>query len=271
MHALTIDGQTYAVEFEGFARPLRVLGDEVELPPWSWARHFEGLRKSVRSHAGRLDLDVVEFGDELLAAARVPARAWDRLRPLALWWSHGCAPDEHHGPPECDANGRWWIGPHTWARLRAWTWAERLAVLRECLHDEGFDVVGQLERMVERCVVALESGEGPLALTELDAGATRRLCAAVVELNHPSARVDPLVELPPVLAERTLRLCGVLGWTLERVLDMPAARVEELLALLDRSEGRAARKPEAQPKPGPRLADHPDATVFLFVPEGDTP
>src|SRR5688572_22165106 len=142
MHALRVDGQTFAVEFEGFARPLRVLGDEITLPPWPWARHFESLRRSVRSHSGRLELDVVEFSEELLAAGRVPTAARDRLRPLALWWAQGCDPDMPEAPINCDASGRCRIGPHGWARLRAWTWAERLAVLRECLHDEGFDVVG---------------------------------------------------------------------------------------------------------------------------------
>jgi hypothetical protein len=110
-------------------------------------------------------------------------------------------------------------------------------------------------------------------LAELDAAATRRLCAAIVALNHADATADPFAGLPAALVAATLRLCGALGWTLERVLSTPAPEVERLLALLDRVEvaqGSAQRRVRArsQAPSRPRIADHPDAVVFLFEDDG---
>lgn len=309
MQELIIDGHSFAIAFAGFAQPLRTRiestgeSHEVALPPWPCARHLAGLRKHLYLDGQRLALDATGYADDLLAWAEVPESLRSGLRPLALWWALGRAPgsaDSDGEPnselaaapaaepgPQLDAEGWAALGSGMRAQLRSWTWGERLAAQQAQLENtpEGldFDAIAYLERMLATCVQRLENATGEaVALTELDAGATRTLFAAVTAINHPDRQTTaPLAELPATLAAATLRLCAALGWPPGRVLALPASEVDALLALLDAAEGHgpdglagglslrpraaAPAKPWVTTVPArPRVADHPDAVVILF-------
>lgn len=312
MQELIIDGHSFAIAFEGFAQPLRTRiestgeSHEVALPPWPCARHLEGLRRYLYLDGERLALDAASYADDMLAWAEVPEPLRERLRPLALWWALGQAPDSDNRSDNLSGTGRavapdagGWVtlGPALRAQLRPWTFGERLAAQRAQLVDTGgdldFDAVAYLERMLRACVQRIESAAGePVAIEALDAGATRTLLAAVTALNHPDRQaMAPLAELPAAMATATLRLCATLGWPPGRVLALPAAEVDALLALLDAAEGHGAaglsndspgglagrlslRPAASVPAPArhraaampgrPRIADHPDAVVILF-------
>jgi hypothetical protein len=297
---LIIDGHSFAIAFAGFAQPLRTriesTGEscEVALPPWPCARHLDGLRRHLYLDGERLALDAAGYADELLAWAEVPESLRERLRPLALWWALGRAP----GPTDsdagsgtgADADGWVTLAPGLRAQLRPWTWGERLAAQHAQLEDTpdglDFDAVAYLERMLATCVQRIENAAGEaVAFEALDAEATRTLFAAATALNHLDRQATaPLAELPATLAAATLRLCAALGWPPSRVLALPAAEVDTLLALLDAAEGHGASgglpgrlalrpaapvsapvKPRVSTVPArPRLADHPDAVVILF-------
>jgi hypothetical protein len=299
---LIIDGHSFAIAFEGFAQPLRTRiestgeNHEVALPPWPCARHLEVLRRHLYLDGERLALDATSYADDVLAWAEVPEPLRERLRPLALWWALGQEPDSDNGPetgPSAvpDAGGWVTLGPGLRAQLRPWTFGERLAAQRAQLADTGgdldFDAVAYLERMLRACVQRIENTAGEaVAIEALDAGATRALLAAVTASNHPDRQVmAPLAELPAAMAAATLRLCAALGWPPGRVLALPAAEVDALLALLDAAEGAAgnasglagrlslrpaapvtapARHRAAAMPARPRIADHPDAVVILF-------
>lgn len=300
MQELIIDGHSFAIAFAGFAQPLRTriesTGEscEVALPPWPCARHLDGLRRHLYLDGERLALDAAGYADELLVWAEVPESLRERLRPLALWWALGQAPgptDSDAGPGTgADAEGWVLLGPGLRAQLRPWTWGERLAAQRAQLEDTpdglDFDAVAYLERMLATCVQRIENAAGEaVAFEALDAEATRTLFAAATAMNHPDRQATaPLAELPAMLAAATLRLCAALGWPPGRVLALPAAEVDALLALLDAAEGYGASgglpgrlalrpaapvsapaKPRGSTAPArPRLADHPDAVVILF-------
>jgi hypothetical protein len=323
---LIIDGRSFAIAFAGFAQPLRARVEstgesrEVALPPWPCARHLEGLRRHLYLDGARLALDATAYADELLAWAEVPEPLREQLRPLALWWALGRAPGPDHADnrsdanlgsgtasdlgaepavlPERDADGWIALGSGLRAQLRPWTWGERLAAQRTQLEQtpEGldFDAVTYLERMLAACVRQVENAAGEaVPLEALDAEATRTLLAAVTAMNHPDRQATaPLAELPAALATATLRLCAALGWPPGRVLALPAAEVDALLALLDAAEGYGPGGPgdrlagglalqpraPAPPRPWattvparPRIADHPDAVVILFGNDEDEP
>lgn len=337
MQELIIDGRSFAIAFAGFAQPLRARVEstgesrEVALPPWPCARHLDGLRRHLYLDGARLALDAAGYADDVLAWAEVPEPMREQLRPLALWWALGRAPEAdqpdarsdsgtsadalagtdagpdagfdpgHDAPPARDADGWIALGPALRAQLRPWTWGERLAAQRARLEQtpEGldFDAVAYLERMLAACVQRVENAAGEAVPLELlDAGATRTLLAAVTAMNHPDRQATaPLAELPPALATATLRLCAALGWPPGRVLAMPAAEVDALLALLDAAEGHgpdgpggpggrlaggltlqprapAPARPWVTTTPArPRIADHPDAVVILFGNDEDEP
>jgi hypothetical protein len=311
---LVIDGHAFAIAFAGFARPLRARiespgedGIEVALLPWPCARHLDSLRRHLYLDGERLALDVAGYAGDVLEWAEVPAPLHARLRPLALWWALGLGPDAgadgagvgagrvSAGAGEAvepaavpDAEGWVALAAGLRAQLRPWTWGERLAAQRTQVQGTpdglDFDAVSYLERMLAACVQRVRTATGEaMAVEALDAEATRRLLAAVTAMNHPDREaMAPLADLPAALAAATLRLCAAMGWTPGRVLAMPAAEVEALLALLDAAEGhgadgagsrfagRFAPAPRARPQrpagppPRPRIADHPDAIVILF-------
>lgn len=279
MQSILVDGLRWEFEFAGFATALRARSElaEIELEPWPYARHLAALREHLRVGADGLELDGSGYADAVLAQARVLRREGEGgqplLRALALWWASGLIPGQRELDAGPDHAGWVDLGEDRMARVREWTWGERLSAQQSSLRAEGtaqleFDPIGYFDALRKACVCELldrRSGERLEldALDDLDAGATRRLLAAIVALNHTDATSDPLALLSPALAAATLRLCATLGWTLDRVLASPAVEIERLLALLDRVDTTPARHHQ----PGPshrRIADHPDAVVILF-------
>ena len=277
MQELIIDGHSFAIAFEGFAQPLRTriesTGEslEVALPPWPCARHLDGLRRHLYLDGERLALDAAGYADEMLAWAEVPAPLRERLRPLALWWALGRAPSLDNGTetsPDAgpvgvpDAEGWVTLGPGLRARLRPWTWGERLAAQRAQLADTAdgldFDAVAYLERMLAACVQRIENAAGDVvALEALDPAAARTLMAAVTALNHPDRQATaPLAELPPLLdAAEGYGAHGAGRLSLRPAVPVPAP-----------PKHKAATAPAR-----PRIADHPDAVVILFGNDEDEP
>ena len=228
MQTIIVDGLCWEIEFGGFAAPLRgrlasrrgAPADlEVELRSWSCARHLDTLRRNLQIVNGKLALDGQRYADTLFDEVGTmskgedlnPARAL--LRPLALWWAHGVAPGEAAHDPTPDARGWVHLDLRRTARVRAWTWGERLVAQRTNLHganghgaqrDEqlDFDAVGYLEAMLRACTCELhEDGvAGAVTVEQLDAGATRGLTTAVMAINHPNAGTDPLEQLSPAMA-----------------------------------------------------------------------
>jgi hypothetical protein len=281
MQTLVIDEQSFAIEFSGFSQPLRarLLGDgsaAIELRPWRCIDHLDQLRSTLRVGDGGLELDADAYADAVLDRSAASEGDRDLFRGLALWWASGREPEARR-EPAARVDGDGWValdGEGTSARLRTWTWGERLAAQRQHLHvddDAGesaveFDPVDYLVAMLERCLVELR-GPAAASWTQLDARASRRLLAALVDLNHVDDKSDPLSTLSPALAASTLRLCAALGWTPQQVLAAPAPEVQRLLSLLDKTQGsppsRPHRRAPAQPR-RPSVADHPDAVVILF-------
>ena len=272
MQDLMIDGRAYSLAFAGFDRPLRVqrAGSraEVVLSVWPCSRHLSSLRQHLHVVGGSLALDRDGFADSVLDWSRVPDTERDGLRPLALWWARGMSPETSgaelaRGQDSLAFDDDGWtvLRPGLRARLRVWTWGEKLAAQRACLHRPGFeqaspepdqeqgrefdfDPVGYLERMLEACVTAVDGGDeaprtrGSLApgdglTANLDAEATRQLLAAVTALNHPDSVIDPLSDSSPAMAAATLRVCAVLGWTPGQVWATPAPDIDRLLALMN--------------------------------------
>lgn len=296
MQTIFIDGLRWELDFAGFATSLRASSElgELRLRPWSCAEHFGALRRHLKMGERGLELDGHGYADDLLASASIERRTHESgeslVRGLALWWAAGVAPGERERAPRPDAEGWLALDDHRSARMRAWTWGERLLAQRAQLNqgegerERDFDPLGYLEALLRACVVELvdlvdHGAAEPLELELLDAGAMRLLLRAVTELNHPDADDDPLARLSPALAGSVLRLCAALGWTPERVLATPAVEVQRLLGLLDRVElglpagvERPAARSSGRPRVSsrrPRIADHPDAIVIQFEgPEG---
>jgi len=287
VQTIFVDGLRWELDFAGFATSLRARSElgELRLRPWSCAEHFGALRRNLKMAERGLELDGHGYADELLASATIERRTDERgeslVRGLALWWAAGVAPGERDRAPRPDAEGWLALDHDRSARVRAWTWGERLLAQRAQLNEDedqrDFDPLGYLEALLRACVVELVDRRAaePLELESLDPGATRLLLRAVTELNHPDDD-DPLARLSPALAGAVLRLCAALGWTPERVLATPAIEVQRLLGLLDRVEvGRPAARSGGRPRVASRrrrIADHPDAIVIEFGgPERSSP
>ncbi|HVI03512.1 MAG TPA: hypothetical protein VM869_32685 [Enhygromyxa sp.] len=287
MQTIIVDGVRWELDFVGFATSLRASSElgELRLRPWSCVEHFGAMRRHLRVGERGLELDGPGYADDLLSSATIERRVHELgeslVRGLALWWAAGVAPGERERAPRPDADGWLALDDDRSARVRVWTWGERLLAQRAQLNEgEGerdFDPLGYLEGLLRACVVELvdRRASEPLELESLDAGATRLLLRAVTELNHPDPDDDPLAQLSPALAGSVLRLCAALGWTPERVLATPAFEVQRLLGLLDRVEvGRPAARSSGRRRAGsrrPRIADHPDAIVIQFDgPEGSS-
>lgn len=295
METVVIDDRAYEVEFAGFDRPLRGrvrdeaeagIGAGVTLAPWSLGRHLAALRRHLRTGGPRregLGLDRAGYADEVLAEAGVVEAERARWRPLALWWALGLGVKGEPLLPPVEGEPGVELGRGLRAVLRRWTWGERLGVLREtCVEVDGeidFDVVGYVEAMLRMCLVRIDAAVAPASAPgALDAQAGRRLVEAVIALNHPESDLrDVIAALPPSMAAATVKLCAVTGWLPGQVLAMPAAEVERMLALIERSSPassavsrREVHREEVKPVRGrsglrpSRVADHPDAVVLVF-------
>jgi len=273
MQEVRIDGRPYAVDPGGVGQPLRarVGADEVVLPVWTWGDHRRALRRHLRVEVDRLVLDETGYAHELLQLGSVDPAHWDELVPLALWWSAGAAWAADPSEPQV-RDGWVSLGGGVRARVRGWSWRERLTALRECVTEEGshwsVDPLAIVERLVDMGVVELE-GPGKLVAAGLDAlevGLVHRLLVALTRLSlpRPVAEREPLLA-DPRLAGAILALCRALRWTPSQVLEAPASEIDELRALLghEPAQPRAAAVVERPVRRG-GLHAHPDAVVLVF-------
>ncbi len=256
-HVIDIDGLVYATDFQGFDKPMNArsaTGATVRLQPWPLSAHLAALDESVVATARGLALDAGEFSRRVMVHSAVAEDAQTSFSPLALWWASG-------GETSPTAlGGGWYDCGGVRVHLRPWTSGERFQAMSRCrradVDGERFDLGAYLRAMLAASVAAVEPAR---ALDELDSGATRSLLDAVVALNvvSPEALADSIPDTPE--ADRiTLRLCRALGWTPSQVWATPAAEVDRLLRLLDRT----AAAERTTPARAVRLADHPDATVI---------
>lgn len=273
MQEVRIDGRPYAVDPGAVGHPLRarVGVDEVVLPVWTWGDHRRALRRHLRAEADRLVLDETGYAHELLRHGSVDPARWEELVPLALWWSAGAAREAD--PSELPMRDGWVsLGGGVRARVRGWSWRERLTALRECMTEEGLhwsvDPLAIVERLVDTGVVELEGPE-ELAVSRLDAlevGLVHRLLVVLTRLSlpRPPAEREPLLA-DPRLAGAILALCRALRWTPSQVLEAPASEIDDLRALLGH-EPAQPRVTAAAERPVRRggLHAHPDAVVLVF-------
>jgi hypothetical protein len=256
-HVIDIDGLVYATDFQGFDKPMNArsaAGTEVQLQPLPLSVHLDALDECVVATAQGLALDKREFSRRVLAYSGVAEDTQATFAPLALWWASG-------GETSPAAlGGGWYDCDGVRLHLRPWTSGERFRAMARCRRADGdgerFDLGAYLRAMLEASVVTVEPA---CSLDELPSGATRSLLDAVVALNVVS--LDTSADsIPDTLeADRiTLRLCRALGWTPTQVWTTPAAEVDRLLRLLDRTEASDT----ATPTRVARLADHPDAVVI---------
>ena len=256
-HVIDIDGLVYATEFLGFDKAMNArstAGAEVELQPWPLSVHLDALDECVVPTARGLTLDTRALSRRVLEYSGVSGNAQTGFAPLALWWASG-------GETSPAAlGGGWYDCGGVRLHLRPWTSGERFRAVARCRRADGdgerFDLGAYLRAMLETSVLTVEPAR---ALDELDSGATRSLLEAVIALNvvSPETLADSIPDTPE--ADRiTLRLCRALGWTPSQVWATPAAEVDRLLRLLDRT----AAAERTTPARAVRLADHPDATVI---------
>jgi hypothetical protein len=256
-HVIDIDGLVYATDFRGFHTVMNARsanGEAARLQPWPLSAHLAALDECVVATARGLALDAGKFSRRLLAHSGVAEDVRSSFAPLALWWASG-----GETSPAALGSG-WYDCGGLRLRLRPWTGGERFQAMSRCRKDDGdgerFDLGAYLRAMLAASVAAVEPAR---SLDELDSGATRCLLDAVMALNvvSPEALADAIPDTPE--ADRiTLRLCRALGWTPSQVWATPAAEVDRLLRLLDRT----AAAGRTTPARAPRLADHPDATVI---------
>ena len=266
-----VDGIVFTGRFEGFGQPLEVdvpIGRHPEtvirLLPWRYRDHMDALRDCVFVTDSGIGLDRNRFATRVLHHAAVPEKRHGELAPLALWWAAGGdAPANSPEPGGTLDLGSWQV------RLRRWSERERLTALLAA-RTEGaggeawLDVIGYLDAMVRASAADIAP---PASLDALDSRASTRLLDAVVALNVPDPKTDPILRGGPMaqqVAQATLFLCKTLGWTPSEVWAAPAAEINRLLQLLALTQEGSAGAP-TQPRRG--LASDPRATVFRFVDE----
>jgi hypothetical protein len=268
---LDVDEVAYPVHFQGFHQELHVWlrgGEHVSLRPWTCGEHLAALGRHLRPGAGGAALDPAAFCGEVLARDGLVGARAEELVPLALWWAAGGGV----APVRAGADGWVELGPCR-ARLRAWTYGERLRALAVSTREEAdgqrrFDTGRYLGAMLEASVK--EVVPATCEVRGLDSASTVALLDAVVALN--AGEVEATVS--PEEAAVTLRLCRELGWTPSQVWATPAPEVDHLLRLLDAVQGPRVERPVpvaapvARPVPAsPRLADFPDAIVIQIEDE----
>ena len=269
MDDVVIDGHRFEVALGEGGQPLRARVDdgELELPAWTWDDHVDALRHHLDVIDGRLVLDEAGYARRVLARAGTPQEQDARLTPLALWWAAGAGRVVASRP----APNEWIdLGGGARAKIRVWSFRERMTVLRQCLEyrdDEPFiDPLVLVERLLRDGVLALEcpAGQGINDLGRLDAGAVQGLLSALTEYSMPGASaVDDALLDDPALASQVLRVCKAMGWTPSQVLEAPAGEVDAIVALLGPADAPVA-KPRRAPLRSSRLHDQPDAMVLVF-------
>lgn len=274
MRELVIEGQRARVTSSGANESLRAtVGErEVELAPWTWADHLAALRRHLRADGGRLTLDEEGYAREVLRGAPLDDEARASLVPMALWWAAGAG--RHTAPSTPDPAGWVHLSTGLRARVRAWSWRQRLAAMRDCVEADGdahvVDPLRLIELLLATTLIELEHPDTGrvLALGSLDAAVMHELLAVLTKLSMPSPdHADEAWHHDPAIAKQVLRLCGALGWTPSQVLDASAAEIDMVRWLLEHGE---ARGPAPSRRRASRLHDHPDAMVLEFA-EGNDP
>lgn len=233
---IAVDGARFAARFGGWHVPLVVEDPPGTLAPWTLSAHLAALARCVNPVLG---LDAERLADEVLAAcwSGAPDPA---LRPLALWWAAGAAPD---------VGAELRLGAQR-VRLRPWSHGARLAALEAAgaaRQPPELDLGVYLEAQVRASVEVL--GPPGVDPSELPAGL---VLAAVLAVNRPRP-------LPALWGARELELCAALGMSPRQLLALPAAELDEALLLL----GRPRKAPSPPPAPV-GLAAHPDTTTIWF-------
>lgn len=264
---LDVDEVAYPVHFQGFHQPIHVWlrdGEQVSLRPWTCGEHLAALGRHLKPGAGGAVVDSAAFCGEVLARDGVVGERAEELGPLALWWAAG------GGVAAVKPGVDGWVELGACrARLRPWTYGERLRALAVSTREEEgqkrFDTGRYLGAMLEASVK--EVVPATCEVRGLDSASTVALLDAVVALNAGGAEET----VSPEAAAVTLRLCRELGWTPSQVWATPAPEVDHLLRLLDAVQGSRAERPVpvvSRPAPAsPRLSDFPDAIVIQIEDE----
>ena len=262
---IDVDGRRFSVLREGPGAPLHVKtsqGKTFQWLPVCLDDHLRVLEKHVHANERGLSFDREGFCATLLEAAGVPEAFFEELEPLMLWWAAGGADVDVE--PGIDEAGWIDLGAGR-VKLRPWTWVERERAMRESTTvlpngAQQFSLERYMLAMIRCSVVDV----APNGLT-LDDVAAARLVDAVVAVNTSGGRDEDRMlgvgdAASQALAQTTLRLCKMLGWTPSQVWSLPAAELDRLMAMLRLTESAAVPVARAARPTG--LASYPDAVVI---------
>jgi hypothetical protein len=274
---VVIDGRPYAVSPTqvGGALRARVGNEDVMLPLWSWAEHREALGRHLRVRDRQVELDDEGYAREVLDRAGIDPSLRSTLVPLALWWASGCGSIRSARtqiPP--NLAGAWVdLAGGFRARVRGWTWRERLSALRECVVTEGeiqrVDPLRIIEQLLATTVLAVEHHVSGRVedLGSLDVVVVHQLLEVLLEMSMPGQTTsNGTLPDDPGVARRVLHLCRRLGWTPSQVLATPAAEIDALIGLLELAETGASGPSRTRG----RIHGHPDAVVLMFEQESES-
>ncbi|MCH9683414.1 MAG: hypothetical protein K0V04_18400 [Deltaproteobacteria bacterium] len=269
LRTVIVGERHYEVELSasGDALRARYEGLQVELPLWTGARHLDALRRHVTPGPDGLVLDATGYAAELLGDAGVEPEQWPDLTPLALWWSARPELAQAH-----DDEGWVTLPCGTRARVRECSWRARIEAARRGLTgDDGvrtIDPVAVLDRVLEHVVVDVEpEARGAQAGRGLASASFGRLATAVLDRVAPQTRPESLPDDREGAdsARRVLDVCRALGRTPSEVLEMPAAEIDLVEALMERSSPTTRATSVAAPsRTHAPLHDAPDAFVITF-------
>lgn len=262
---IDVDGRHFSVFREGPGAPLHVKtsrGEDLRWPPVRLDDHLRALENHVFTNERGLSFDREGFCATLLEAAGVAPELFEELAPLMLWWAAGAADGEVE--PGIDEAGWIDLGAGR-VKLRPWTWVERDKATRESTTilpngAQQFSLEQYMQAMI-RCSVVDLAPHG----STLDDVTASRLVDAVVAVNTSGGRDEDRIlsagdAAGQALAQTTLQLCKMLGWTPSQVWSLPAAELDRLRAMLRLTEMAAV--PAARTTRSTGLADFPDAVVI---------
>lgn len=262
---IELDERCFAVRFEGSGAVVcpQGGGETVRLGPWRFAQHVAALDRHAVAEGGKLRFDTAGFATEVLAASGMADMSPEPWTPVALWWAAGAPVDGH---PRPRLNGDWLEAPNARVRVRPWTFVERSRAVSASIstRNDGSQEVS-LERYLHALAAAsvVEVDPPELSYDQID-GLAAALVDALVAISLEGRRIeDDLLDAgdaeSQALAQLTLRLCKLLGWTPSQVWAAPAVEIDRLLKLLAMTEVREAARPSGR---APSLADYPDAVMI---------
>lgn len=251
---LTIDAQTFEVNFQGWHKPLEVSSPAGQLAPWSIGAHSRALSLCQRGDA----LDVAAFCREVLGQCWSGAEAGPEA--LALWWATGAEPaligvsdGVMTGKMDETLDGALSFGSVT-ARFAPWSFAGRLKALEEAgafAESPQLDAGRWCLARVEACLTHVEPDGYPV-----QALPAAPVLSTLERVNQPEDGVE-LSRLPAPVRATLRRVCRALGWTPAQALAAPAHEIDRLLILLDDAPEPSRPVPQG-------IAAMPDAMVIHF-------